>query len=131
MATVKNTPEIFNMDTDYTMPPSEAVNEAWSSLISKRGGFLTDHAISPGESCFAVFHHIHCLNVLRLAFYELHPDTKNSTSHHTEHGSQAIMCRPGLTADPFNLIVGGVTGFGAENPCINWRDMMDWMVVNE
>ncbi|KAK2040052.1 hypothetical protein LZ31DRAFT_587405 [Colletotrichum somersetense] len=143
---LKNAPRIFSMDTDYTMPPSEAVNEA----------------------CFAVFHQIHCLNMLRLAFYELYPDTKNSTSHQTEHGShkdhsaaadanafnniyhvghyfdllrQAIMCHPvstvliigvttllyvqDLTAEPFNSIVGGVTGFGTEHQYINWRDLMD------
>ncbi|KAK2025758.1 hypothetical protein LX32DRAFT_702769 [Colletotrichum zoysiae] len=138
---LRNTPKIFNMDTDYAIPPSETINEAWSSLIPKRGGFFTDRAISPRESCFA-----------------LHPDTKNSTSHHTEHGShkghsaaadanasnniyhvghcfdllrQAIMCRPDLTAEPFDPIVGGVTGFGTEHQCINWRDLMDWMVANE
>ncbi|EFQ34292.1 uncharacterized protein GLRG_09436 [Colletotrichum graminicola M1.001] len=154
---LKNKPRTFTLDVDYAMPPSETVNEAWSSLLPKQGGFFKHPTISPSESCFAVFHQIHCLDMLRLALYELHPDTRNS-SHHAGHGShkyhstaaeanasndiyhvghcfdllrQTIMCRPDLTAEPINPALGGVTGFGTERQCIDWRELMDWMAANE
>ncbi|KAK1991604.1 hypothetical protein LX36DRAFT_590141 [Colletotrichum falcatum] len=159
--TLKKTPRIFEMDPDYAMPPSESVNEAWSSLMPKRGGFFTRPAISPGESCFAVFHQLHCLDMLRLALYELHPDAKDyernssrhspnpkhkgrSTSTDANHSyniyhvghcfdllRQAIMCRPDLTAEPIDRTSGGVTGFGTEHQCANWTQLMGWMAANE
>ncbi|KAI3554524.1 hypothetical protein CABS03_07786 [Colletotrichum abscissum] len=158
---LKNEPRIFDLDEDYAMPPSISVNNAWSSLIPKEGGFFEHPAITSGVSCFAVFHQIHCLDMLRLALYELHPGTKgnrqnssHATSHQKHSGAdsttdanssydiyhvghcfdllrQAIMCRPDLTVEILEPEFGGVTGFGTKHQCVNWQELMNWMAINE
>ncbi|KAK1488490.1 hypothetical protein CABS01_02120 [Colletotrichum abscissum] len=45
---LKNEPRIFDLDEDYAMPPSISVNNAWSSLIPKEGGFFEHPAITSG-----------------------------------------------------------------------------------
>lgn len=36
-----------------------------------------------------------------------------------------------LTVEPFNHKLNGVTGFGTEHECVDWRELMDWMEMNE
>ncbi|KAF6825887.1 hypothetical protein CPLU01_09977 [Colletotrichum plurivorum] len=133
----------LQINLSYAMPPSEAVNKAWSSLIPSRGGFFTYPKIAPEESCFAVFHQLHCLDTIRLALYESHPNfaTRNGDHNHAHDVyhighcfdllRQTIMCKPDLTIEIANKTLGGVTGFGTEHQCINWQQLMDWMRLNE
>ena len=37
------------------------------------------------------------------------------------------MCRPDLTVEVKNEELGGVTGFGTEHECIDWKQLLDWM----
>ncbi|KAF6822081.1 hypothetical protein CMUS01_11219 [Colletotrichum musicola] len=151
-------PKTLQINLSYAMPPSEAVNRAWSSLIPAQGGFFTHPKIAPRESCFAVFHQLHCLDAIRLALYESHPNFARSGAveslDHNAHGAegggdhnhdhdmyhighcfdllrQTIMCKPDLTIEVANKTLGGVTGFGTEHQCIRWEDLMDWVKVHE
>lgn len=120
---VETAPRTFLLDLNYAMPPSPKVDKAWSSLLPERGGFFTHPNIAPKESCLAVFHQIHCLDMLRRALYETRPDimnqgknksstassdhrrrektTENNEAHDMYHLGhcfdllrQAIMCKP-------------------------------------
>ncbi|KAF6809536.1 hypothetical protein CSOJ01_06827 [Colletotrichum sojae] len=130
------------------MPPSENVNKAWSSLIPARGGFFTHPKIAPEESCFAVFHQLHCLDTIRLALYEAQGDFTQHKRENADGGHnhahdvyhighcfdllrQTIMCKPDLTVEVASETLGGVTGFGTEHRCINWQQLMDWMKIHE
>ncbi|KAK2754309.1 hypothetical protein CKAH01_17497 [Colletotrichum kahawae] len=157
---LKTAPRTFLLDLTYAMPPSPKVDKAWSSLLPERGGFFTHPKIAPTESCLAVFHQIHCLDMLRRALYEARPDilnqgrnsTKTTSSSHGRRDKatdineahdmyhlghcfdllrQAIMCKPDLTVEIANSTLNGVTGFGTEHQCLNWEELMNWMKVFE
>ncbi|KAF4867812.1 Oxidase ustYa [Colletotrichum siamense] len=157
---LKTAPRTFLLDLNYAMPPSPKVDKAWSSLLPERGGFFIHPKIAPKESCLAVFHQIHCLDMLRRALYETRPDIMNqgenkSSTASSNHGKrdktteineahdmyhlghcfdllrQAIMCKPDLTIEIANTTLNGVTGFGTEHQCINWEELMNWIKVFE
>ncbi|KAI3539708.1 hypothetical protein CSPX01_08664 [Colletotrichum filicis] len=104
---LKTSTRVFQQDYAYAMPPSPEVDAAWSSLLPQNGGFFTHPTLAPTESCVAVFHQIHCLDMLRKALYE------------------------DLTIEVANVVVDGVTGFDTEHQCIDWSELMDWMKKNE
>ncbi|KAK2051585.1 hypothetical protein LY76DRAFT_640053 [Colletotrichum caudatum] len=71
LPTVRKT---FELDLKYAMPPSPAVDEAWASLLPKEGGFFRHPKLAPRTSCMAVFHQLHCLDMIRQTLYEARPD---------------------------------------------------------
>ncbi|KAK1999139.1 hypothetical protein LX36DRAFT_743647 [Colletotrichum falcatum] len=169
----------FELDLKYAMPPSPAVDEAWASLLPREGGFFRHPRLAPRTSCMAVFHQLHCLDMIRQTLYEARPDfaaprhsrngtdgargsssSSSSSSHPEEHDKtegqqqrqrhdhnhahdmyhighcfdlvrQSILCRPDLTVEVGNPAIGGVTGFGTEHQCVDWRRLMDWMRDHE
>ncbi|TDZ73317.1 Oxidase ustYa [Colletotrichum trifolii] len=154
---LKTVPRVFHLDLDYARPPDATVDAKWASLLPEMGGFFTHPAISPNESCFAVFHQIHCLDMVRQALYEARPDVvgqgwrevedddddghrrrdsaeDNNHIHDMYHIGhcfdlirQALMCTPDLTMELTNETIGGVTGFGTEHQCVDWPALMRWM----
>lgn len=36
------------------------------------------------------------------------------------------MCQPDLTVEIKDEELGGVTGFGTEHVCVDWRQLVDW-----
>ncbi|KAK1579686.1 uncharacterized protein LY79DRAFT_672332 [Colletotrichum navitas] len=163
LSTVRKT---FELDLKYAMPPSPEVDEAWASLLPKEGGFFKHPKLAPQKSCVAVFHQLHCLDMIRQTLYEARPDfaarSRNDTGargsrtaaaaaaghHRTEHDHnhahdmyhvghcfdlvrQSILCKPDLTIEVGDPAIGGVTGFGTEHQCVDWRQLMDWMRDHE
>ena len=38
----------------------------------------------------------------------------------------ALMCQPDLTVEVKDEKLGGVTGFGTEHTCVDWKQLVDW-----
>ncbi|KAK1979233.1 hypothetical protein LZ30DRAFT_597385 [Colletotrichum cereale] len=150
LSTVQKT---FELDLKYAMPPSPEVDEAWASLLPKEGGFFKHPRLAPRKSCVAVFHQLHCLDMIRQTLYEARPDFaarqqrhRNDTTAHDDHNHahdmyhvghcfdlvrQSILCRPDLTIEVGDPAIGGVTGFGTEHRCVDWEQLMGWMRDHE
>ncbi|KAK2017114.1 hypothetical protein LZ32DRAFT_39060 [Colletotrichum eremochloae] len=149
----------FELDLKYAMPPSPEVDEAWASLLPKEGGFFKHPTLAPQKSCMAVFHQLHCLDMIRQTLYEARPDfvahshnDTNARESHADHETahdhnhshdmyhighcfdlvrQSILCRPDLTIEVGDPAIGGVTGFGTEHQCVDWQQLMEWMRDHE
>ena len=39
---------------------------------------------------------------------------------------QSLMCQPDTTIEVVNKTLGGVTGFGTEHRCRDWRQLVEW-----
>ena len=37
-----------------------------------------------------------------------------------------LVCQPDLTLEVKDDELGGVTGFGTEHQCVNWKELVDW-----
>ncbi|KAK1961356.1 hypothetical protein LY78DRAFT_662176 [Colletotrichum sublineola] len=159
MPQVPTVGKTFELDLKYAMPPSPEVDEAWASLLPKEGGFFKHPTLAPQKSCMAVFHQLHCLDMIRQTLYEARPDfvahSHNDTNareshadhetahdHNHSHGMyhighcfdlvrQSILCRPDLTIEVGDPAIGGVTGFGTEHQCVDWQQLMEWMRDHE
>lgn len=149
---VTTSPRIFDVDLSFALPPSQQVDAAWASLLPQGGGFFKHPTLAPKKSCVAVFHQLHCLDMLRQALYAASPELggepghKSAHAHHEDENHeqsmyhighcfdllrQTLMCRPDLTVEVGNETLGGVTGFGTEHQCVNWNSLMGWMAKYE
>ncbi|KAF7938997.1 uncharacterized protein EAE98_001333 [Botrytis deweyae] len=126
-----------------------AADAAWDSLFPSQGGFFRHPTISRKRADFAVFHQLHCLDKIRLAYWTLYDssvlahdgmsktdfDPKGLSEHfaplHITHCVElirnALICRPDTTVEVKDLESNGVTGFGAEHLCVNWNQLVDWV----
>ncbi|UQC86507.1 uncharacterized protein CLUP02_12008 [Colletotrichum lupini] len=85
---VKNEPRISDLDKDYAMPPSASVNNAWSSLLPKEGGFFEHPAITSSASWFCCVPSSplpRCVAPSTVRALPRHQRLSANTSHFTSH----------------------------------------------
>ncbi|KAK0381885.1 uncharacterized protein CCOS01_12016 [Colletotrichum costaricense] len=137
------------------MPPSASVNNAWSSLLPKEGGFFEHPAIISSASWFCCVPSSplpRCVAPSTVRALPRHQRLSANTSHFTSHLNhdgahstmdadlsydifnvghcsdllrQAILCRPDLMTENLEPNSGGGTGFGTEHRCVKWQELMD------
>ncbi|MCJ1330446.1 hypothetical protein MMC10_007130 [Thelotrema lepadinum] len=126
----------------------DAAGKAWESMFPSQGGFFR-HPDIPGERAnFAVFHQLHCLDKIRETYWMFYhglsaahegrmadvPDPEDlpfhQTSAHIGHCvdllRNGLTCRPDTTLELKDVEVGGVTGFGTEHLCVNWKTVVEF-----
>ncbi|KAF2258863.1 hypothetical protein CC78DRAFT_503967 [Lojkania enalia] len=135
-------PHVFRYHRLFAEPPNSTTDKAWLSLFPTQGGFFKHPVLAPKRSTFAVFHQIHCLDGMRHGYWALfdlasHGQKLNETElpfhaspRHIRHCidllRNVLMCQPDLTLEVRDDELGGVTGFGTEHQCIDWRKLVDW-----
>ncbi|APA11826.1 hypothetical protein sscle_08g065960 [Sclerotinia sclerotiorum 1980 UF-70] len=137
---------VYNQTFVETGPTAD---KAWESLFPAQGGYFRHPTVSPARANFAVFHQLHCLDKMRLAYWALYDGSlavhnaepgadfdPNSLSDHFaplhithcfELIRNALVCRPDTTVEVKDLKVNGVTGFEAEHFCVDWNQLVNWV----
>ncbi|TVY13892.1 Oxidase ustYa [Lachnellula arida] len=136
-------PETFIYNRIYGAKPSNATSEAWDTLFPSQGGFFKHPTLAPQRSALSVFHQLHCLNGIHNGYWFLFEaatsGTKVSESEipmkatppHIRHCidllRQSLMCQPDISIEPKVRGMGGVSGFGVEHKCKDWKQLMNWV----
>ncbi|KAG8531256.1 uncharacterized protein KY384_004614 [Bacidia gigantensis] len=137
-------PLIYNIT--YSSPPSPETNKAWDDLFPPMVGFVQHPTIAPNLSGLAVFHELHCLDILRKGFYAALSGTLTSSieeatdhnrrldDHHLRHCfdylRQSFMCLADTNLEPVNFDLGGVTGWKFERTCRDFESVKRWAGEN-
>lgn len=132
-------PQIWIYNRTFSEAPSDLSDSSWQSLFPRGVGFVQNPEIAPEISGISVFHQLHCLNSLRIAYYTAlnknvpvqHDDhNQHDDPHHVRHCidyiRQSLICHADSTMEPVNLTLGGSTGWNVERQCRSYADLSQW-----
>ncbi|KAI5859360.1 hypothetical protein GGS23DRAFT_324151 [Durotheca rogersii] len=122
---------------------SNAESDAlWSSLFPEKLGFIQHPKLAPDVAGIAVFHELHCLNILRMAYFasldgkleemgKEDQEANHRTSHHHirhcfEYLRQSLICLADTNLEEFNYTARGVSGWETERTCRNFEGLKVW-----
>ncbi|KAK4695118.1 hypothetical protein P7C71_g2573, partial [Lecanoromycetidae sp. Uapishka_2] len=123
----------------------EGARRHFKSKVEVGVGFVKHAEISPNLSGLAVFHEIHCVNMLRVGYYaalngnladmqHVHDHNKRPDPHHLRHCfdylRQSLMCMADTNLEPVDFALGGVTGWSFERTCRDFEAVKEWAEVN-
>lgn len=104
-------------------------------------GFVKHPGVSPNLSGLAVFHELHCVNMLRVGYYaalngnladmqHVHDHNKRPDPHHLRHCfdylRQSLMCSVDTNLEPVDFELGGVTGWEFRRTCRDFERVKGW-----
>ncbi|KAH7402390.1 hypothetical protein DE146DRAFT_610019, partial [Phaeosphaeria sp. MPI-PUGE-AT-0046c] len=104
-------------------------------------GFVLHPQLSPNTSGISVFYQLHCLNMLRVGYYQAHQSSSSfidngkgqKAQHEPAHARhcfdylrQSIMCAADATFEPVVLELGGITGWGVDRVCRDFEQLSAW-----
>ncbi|OAG22752.1 hypothetical protein CC77DRAFT_1059630 [Alternaria alternata] len=134
----------YYMQFNKTFPqrPNEESDAAWASLFPEKLGFVQHPELAPDVASIAVFHELHCLNMLRQAFWasvdgklaEMGDESREKnhrTSHHHvrhcfEYLRQSLICLADSNLEMMNYTARGISGWQTERTCRNFEELSDW-----
>ncbi|KAI0525613.1 hypothetical protein F5B22DRAFT_351551 [Xylaria bambusicola] len=99
----------------------------WDALIPNGLGYFKDHNLAPVISIPTVFHQLHCLYVIRRAYYSQSAELqgfdfgKNRTIHAAhcfDYLEQSITCASDSTVEPGEDDPNGFLGQYTDSPCV-------------
>ncbi|GBE89266.1 hypothetical protein SCP_1502740 [Sparassis crispa] len=103
----------------------------WFSSMSPGSGYVR---LGPEDRMFVVtmFHELHCLRVLNLAFGKARFATPAHIKHCLNYLRQGILCAPDLTLEPGNFEEKDfeVERLGATHTCRDWSIVFQMMDEN-
>jgi len=147
--------ETWTYNRTFSQAPNEEAEFAWRSIFPKGRGFVHHPTLAPNISGIAVFHELHCLSGIRLAYYAaLAKDEQPNTDIHDHHDSlnprkplqaqnhehsdpahirhcfdylrHALMCAADTNLENIDWKYGGATGWGFERKCRNYNAVVVW-----
>ncbi|ORY05913.1 hypothetical protein BCR34DRAFT_490529, partial [Clohesyomyces aquaticus] len=131
----------FYYNRMFSYPPDAKTDAAWDSVYPRGLGFIHHPVLAPNQSGLAVFHQLHCLHGLRNQYYLAIEQSKNgsrSARNNDEHSDpghvrhcfdllrQSIMCAADTNVEPIKPNLGGITGWGHERRCRDFRSVFEW-----
>ncbi|KAF2750982.1 hypothetical protein M011DRAFT_396168, partial [Sporormia fimetaria CBS 119925] len=127
----------FKYNRTYTLPPTNETNAAWNDIFPNGAGFVQHPTLAPNTSGIAIFHQLHCLNQIRIGYYNTNrtlsdeidpdfPDQPAHTRHCFDYLRQSLMCAADSNIEPVNSKLGGVTGWGNMRVCRRFDEVVEW-----
>ncbi|CAJ2512977.1 Uu.00g010960.m01.CDS01 [Anthostomella pinea] len=138
---------VFKSPFSQEPPQGEGAGDAsepiWDALIPNGVGYFRDGDLAPKISIPTVFHQLHCLYVLRRAYYTRSGELqrfdfgKNRTIHAAhcfDYLEQSITCAADSTVEPAEDDANGFLGSGFPRQCRDFEALKDyverWRVFN-
>ncbi|KAF7536907.1 hypothetical protein G7054_g4159 [Neopestalotiopsis clavispora] len=132
----------MSFNASFPQRPDERSDMMWDSLFPQKLGFVQHPELAPHVAGVAVFHELHCLNILRKSFFaavdgvleemgaEIHAGNDRTSHHHIRHCfeylRQSLVCLADGNLEAMNYTTGGVTGWQSERTCRNFEELKGW-----
>ncbi|KAK2598907.1 hypothetical protein QQS21_005649 [Conoideocrella luteorostrata] len=130
----------------FTERPSPSSEAAWNSIIPVGRGFVHHHELAPFISNIAVFHQLHCLHAIVVAYYKALesqppnnltgvPDLDNNTNtriapshvrHCFDYIRQALICAADTNLEVLDRDTHLTNGWGQPKQCRSYADVFSW-----
>ncbi|GAW20961.1 hypothetical protein ANO14919_104740 [Xylariales sp. No.14919] len=124
---------VFRYQQKFTLHPDNETDALWDSIFPRGRGFIRHPEISPETHCLAVFHQLHCLDIIRSGYWlamdgvmPSHHSKPSHLRHCFDYLRQSIMCAADTNLEPLIEGRGGVNGFGADRKCRDFGRLSAW-----
>ncbi|KAI0834756.1 hypothetical protein F5Y06DRAFT_278335 [Hypoxylon sp. FL0890] len=114
----------------------------WDSLFPEKRGFILHPQVAPNVAGIAVFHELHCLNILRVAYFasldgiieemgaESQDANHRTSRHHIRHCfeylRQSLICLADANLEDMNYTTRGISGWQTERTCRDFEGLKSW-----
>ncbi|KAI8625265.1 hypothetical protein F5Y19DRAFT_450824 [Xylariaceae sp. FL1651] len=123
----------FRYQQKFTLRPDNETNALWDSIFPRGRGFIKHPEISPETHCLAVYHQLHCLDIIRTGYWMAvdgvhsghHADVSH-LRHCFDYLRQTVMCSADTNLEPIIEGRQGVNGFGSDRKCRNFDRISAW-----
>ncbi|KAJ8131459.1 hypothetical protein O1611_g2171 [Lasiodiplodia mahajangana] len=124
---------VFRYQQKFTLRPDNETDALWDSIFPRGRGFIKHPEISPDVHCLAVYHQLHCLEIIRSGYWSAMDGAE--PSHHAEPSHlrhcfdylrQSVMCSADTNLEPVIEGRGGVNGFGSDRKCRDFGRVSAW-----
>ncbi|KAI1120109.1 hypothetical protein F5Y10DRAFT_259064 [Nemania abortiva] len=124
---------VFQYQQKFTLHPDNETNALWDSIFPRGRGFIKHPEISPDVHCLAVYHQLHCLEIIRSGYWSAMDGVK--PSHHADPSHlrhcfdylrQSVMCSADTNLEPVIEGRRGVNGFGSDRKCRDFSRLSAW-----
>ncbi|KAF1969963.1 hypothetical protein BU23DRAFT_475151, partial [Bimuria novae-zelandiae CBS 107.79] len=130
----------FHHNLTFTQKPSPESEAAWSSIIPVGRGFITHPQLAPFISNIALYHQLHCLHAVVVAYYDALasppmemadvPDFDSPTGTRTapfhvrhcfDYLRQTIMCHADTNLEVLDPVNHTTNGWNQDKVCRNYE----------
>lgn len=127
---------IFQYEPIYGQSPAnQSAKEAWRALFPRGKGFISraqiqesifhdGKALQDDKYCVAVFHQLHCLDVIRHGIYAA--EEPRDMRHCIDYLRQSAMCAADSSLEAWKADVKGVDGYGQMRQCRDFGQLYAW-----
>lgn len=132
----------MHFNASFPQKSGPKTDDLWDSLFPTKLGFVQHPEISPEVAGIAVFHELHCLNILRKAFFaslegELEEmgaedveHNRRTSPHHLRHCfeylRQSLICLADTNLELMNYTAKGVSGWQTKRTCRDFEKVKSW-----
>ncbi|KAL4860740.1 hypothetical protein BDV12DRAFT_208890 [Aspergillus spectabilis] len=118
-------------------PPEAGSEPVWDALIPDGLGYIIHPDLSPNISVIAVFHQLHCLYLIRRAYYIPTPENQTKdfdtgiarhphVGHCFDYLRLTLLCAADSTLEPTTEKVNGNPKWGFEKQCRDYESVKNW-----
>ncbi|KAK3688838.1 hypothetical protein B0T22DRAFT_528068 [Podospora appendiculata] len=137
--------QIWEHNLTFTERPSPESEAAWASIIPVGRGFVHHEQLAPFISNIAVFHQLHCLHAIVIAYYTALesppvnltdvPAFENTTAtrilpihirHCFDYIRRALMCAADTNLEVLNRTTHITNGWGQPKQCRDYNQVVAW-----
>ncbi|KAI9729791.1 MAG: hypothetical protein M1818_008405 [Claussenomyces sp. TS43310] len=135
----------FTYNRTFAEAPSAHSDGAWEELFPTQGGFFTHPTRGSERWGLALFHQLHCLDIIRRGYWAAAESAESETSPESSEGHsnrphmrhcidylrQSLMCHADTNFEPVVENLYGVHGFGVEHQCRDFNGVRYWIAERE
>ncbi|KAF2496999.1 hypothetical protein BU16DRAFT_617031 [Lophium mytilinum] len=139
--------QVWHHNETFSQKPTPQSEAAWNSLAPIGRGFVYHPVVSPIVSGITVFHQLHCVHGLRLAYYIITHQLESLNGSHTndtflntiaartnighirhcfDYLRQSIMCAADTNFETVDQEHHTVNGWGSERQCRDYGEVVRW-----
>ncbi|KAJ5116614.1 hypothetical protein N7456_000962 [Penicillium angulare] len=130
-------------DPAFEAPPNrtEGTEPVWDSLIPDGLGYVKNPELAPNLSVIGAFHQLHCLYIVRRAYYDNEPsdlhhsrrsdfdvgvDRHPHVGHCFDYLRQSLQCASDSHLEPVGERVVGNPSWGFDRQCRDFEGLKAW-----
>ncbi|GAD93056.1 hypothetical protein AOR_1_1484164 [Paecilomyces variotii No. 5] len=116
-------------------PPPSGPESVWNDIIPNGLGYIKHPELAPEFSVIGVFHQLHCLYLVRRAYYstasgnedfDFNIDRAPHVGHCFDYLRQSLMCAADANLEPATQKINNNPDWGFDRQCRSYEEVKNW-----
>ncbi|KAH8891976.1 hypothetical protein GQ53DRAFT_746430 [Thozetella sp. PMI_491] len=123
----------FVEDESWGLPPKNRSGDPWVAILPDGRGFVKHPVMAPEPGVLAVYHQLHCVNILRHGYWAArkkldpaHHAKPEHVRHCFDYLRQSLVCLADTNLEAIDADTGGTTGLGSQRTCRDYDQLEAW-----